>query len=263
MAKLDDFLGKKKEATPILDLSKTFPTTKEEFRRLYDKIPDYKMKAEKVRVEDIKIRDKDFKFKTGKKDFKAMKETYLFQNPVPPEMKDLKLEDLISVSIDWKMLTTVRPKSKVDEDFFSRLVELGKSELKTVTSDKRSFALDPQIRKTKNKAGVIEMRVVSCKECGEDFCNGKACTKFSYDYFTRVPEVPVTLPTKPTSTVDFMKEKKKKKKVKHRSRSKSKSKQKNRKKSKAKSKNKSKSKSKSKSRSKSKSKSPKKDIIEK
>lgn len=53
-----------------------------------------------------------------------------------------------------------------------RLVELGKMQLKTAASDKRAFALDPQIRKTKNKAGVVEIRAVSCKECGEEFCNG-------------------------------------------------------------------------------------------
>ncbi|KAK5642143.1 hypothetical protein RI129_008310 [Pyrocoelia pectoralis] len=236
MAKLDDFFGKKKETAPILDLSKSTPNTKEEFRRLYDKVPDYKIKAEKVRVEDIKIKDKDFKFKTGKKDYKVLKEAYLFQNPIPPEMRILKLNDLVTITIDWKMLTTVRPKSKVDEDFFSRLVELGKMELKTAASDKRAFAVDPQIRKTKNKAGVVEMRVVSCKECGEDFCNGKACTKFSYDYFTRIPEVPVVLPTKQVN-IDFMKDKKKKpKKTKHKSRSKSKGKGKSRGKTKSKSK---------------------------
>ncbi|KAB0796856.1 hypothetical protein PPYR_10917 [Photinus pyralis] len=237
MAKLDDIFGKKKEAAPILDLSKSIPTNKEEFRRLYDKVPDFKMKAEKVRVEDIKIRDKDFKFKTGKKDYKVFKEPYLFQNPIPPEMRILKLADLVTITIDWKMLTTIRPKSKVDEDFFSRLVELGKMELKTAASDRRAFATDPQIRKTKNKAGVVEMRVVSCKECGEDFCNGKACTKFSYEYFTRIAESPVASPTKQVN-IDFMKDKKKPKKTKHKSRSK-------RKKSKRKGRGKSKSKSKS------------------
>lgn len=120
MAKLDDFLGKKKETAPILDLSRATINTKEEFRRLYDKVPDFKMKQEKCRVEDLKIRDKNFRFKTGKKDFKAMKETYAFMDPIPTEMKKLSVTDLAEVPIDWRMLTTVRPKSKVDEDLFSR-----------------------------------------------------------------------------------------------------------------------------------------------
>ena len=53
-----------------------------------------------------------------------------------------------------------------------RLVELKKLENKTRTFEKRQYALDPQIRKLKNKSGVIELRVASCVDCGEDFCNG-------------------------------------------------------------------------------------------
>lgn len=56
--------------------------------------------------------------------------------------------------------------------YYFRLVELGKLQLKTVASDKRNYAMDKQIRKLKNKSGIVEMRVVSCTECGEDFCNG-------------------------------------------------------------------------------------------
>lgn len=120
MAKLDDFLGKKKETAPILDLSKVVANSKEEFRRLYDKVPDYKIKAEKVRIEDIKVREKKFKFRTGKKDFKFSKEVYAFMDPLPAEMKNLNIDDLANVPIDWKMLTTLRPKSKVEEELFSR-----------------------------------------------------------------------------------------------------------------------------------------------
>lgn len=63
--------------------------------------------------------------------------------------------------------------------FICRLVELGKLEIKTRAYEKRQMAIDPQIRKTKNKAGIVEMRVVSCAECGEDFCNG---TVFNHKY---------------------------------------------------------------------------------
>lgn len=120
MAKLDDFLTKKKESVTILDLSKAVANSKEEFRRLYDKVPEFKIKPEKVRVEDLKVRDKKFKFKTGKKDLKAAKKAYTFLDPLPQEMKNLVIDDLAKVTIDWKMLTTERPKSKVEEDFFSR-----------------------------------------------------------------------------------------------------------------------------------------------
>ena len=122
MAKLDDFLGKKKETAPILDLSKTVANSHEEFRRLLEKVPDFKIKAEKVQMESIKIKDKKFKFKSGKKDVKAMKEPYTFLDPLPREMKNLKISELAAVPIDWKMLTTIRPKSKVEESYFSRYI---------------------------------------------------------------------------------------------------------------------------------------------
>ncbi|KRT78676.1 hypothetical protein AMK59_8271 [Oryctes borbonicus] len=172
MAKLDDFLSKKKDTAPILDLSRAIVKTKEDFKRLLEKVPDYKIKAEKVKSDDVKIRDKKFKFKTGKKDYKAMKEPYAFMDPVPNEMRNLKMMDLITVPIDWHMLTMLRPKNKLDEEYFSKIIELGKLEMKTAARDKRNFALDTQIRRSKNKAGVLEQRVVSCIECGEEFCTG-------------------------------------------------------------------------------------------
>lgn len=118
----DDFLSKKKDTGPILDLSRAVITCKEDFKKLFDKVPDFKIRPVKVRQEEIKIREKhkDFKFKTGKKDFKVLKETYSFQNPIPTEMVSLKIEDLYPVPIDWRMLTTLRPKLKNDEDYFSK-----------------------------------------------------------------------------------------------------------------------------------------------
>lgn len=121
MAKLDDFLTKKKETVPILDLSKTTANSKEELRKLLEKIPDFKIRPERV-PDHIKIKDKQFKFKSSKKDVKAMRERYTFMDPLPAEMKNLKIDDLAAVSIDWKMLTTLRPKSKVEENYFSRYV---------------------------------------------------------------------------------------------------------------------------------------------
>lgn len=46
--KLDDFLTKKKEPAQVLDLSKATANTKEEFRRLLEKVPEYKIRPEKV-----------------------------------------------------------------------------------------------------------------------------------------------------------------------------------------------------------------------
>ncbi|KAJ8956416.1 hypothetical protein NQ314_006744 [Rhamnusium bicolor] len=61
------FWARKKETAPILDLSKATANSKEEFRRLLEKVPDFKIKPERVPAEQIKIKDKNFKFKSGKK----------------------------------------------------------------------------------------------------------------------------------------------------------------------------------------------------
>lgn len=123
MAKLDDFLTKKKETAPVLDLSNATATvnSQEEFRRLAEKIPDFKMRSEKVASEGVKLRDK-FKINVIKHDKKIMNEEYTFMNPIPVEMRNLDLDDLASVSIDWRMLTTQRPKLKLEEDYFSRCI---------------------------------------------------------------------------------------------------------------------------------------------
>lgn len=48
MSKLDDLLGKKKEVVPILDLSKTVVHSKDEYKKLSERVPDYKMRPIKV-----------------------------------------------------------------------------------------------------------------------------------------------------------------------------------------------------------------------
>lgn len=53
------------------------------------------------------------------------------------------------------------------------MIELGKLQNKSKLQEKKQFQIDTQIKKTKNKSGVVEMRVISCTECGEEFCNGK------------------------------------------------------------------------------------------
>jgi hypothetical protein len=45
-----------------------------------------------------------------------------FGNPVPPSMRGVRIEDLSSVDINWRMLTLARPKTKLEEDIFSRFV---------------------------------------------------------------------------------------------------------------------------------------------
>ncbi|KAJ8976931.1 hypothetical protein NQ317_005104 [Molorchus minor] len=230
IAKLDDFLNKKKDSVPILDLSKTTCNSQEDFKKLMEHIPDFKIKPERVAPDQIKVKEKHFRFKSGKKDLKVTKEKYAFMDPLPAEMKSLKIEELAAVSIDWKMLTTLRPKSKINlrnKVNYFRLVELGKLQNKSRAQEKRQFQIDPQIRKSKNKSGIVEMRAISCAECGEDFCNGKSCIKLGYDALVRIPEVP-EVTQKIASPQSGHKTKRK---VKRRSRSKSKTKRKDKSKS--------------------------------
>lgn len=118
--KFDDFLSKKKEPAQVLDLSRVKVTSKEEFKKYFDKIPEYKIKKEKVLPESVKIRDKDYGLTPSRRENKVPGYSYL--DPTPPDMKGVPLVDLCPVSIDWKMLTTLRPKAKQDEDMFSRYV---------------------------------------------------------------------------------------------------------------------------------------------
>lgn len=71
-----------------------------------------------------------------------------------------------------------------------RLIELGKLDLKTSQRDKRE-ALASGVRKIKNKSGIIETRAALCAECGEEYCDGRACLDFNYDLYVRVVPKPI------------------------------------------------------------------------
>ncbi|XP_047504238.1 uncharacterized protein LOC125049152 [Pieris napi] len=196
-SKLDDLFDKKKDEAPMLDLSKVVINTAEEYRAVLDKVPEFKTRPEKVRADDIKIKDRkeDQKTKTPRKEIRAYEKLgtrgyeekqFTFMDPIPVEMQGLKFEELCAVPIEWRMLTSVRPKSKLDEEYFNRLIELGKSELRTRAKEKRENAKNNMVRKIKNRSGVTETRVVSCAECGEEYCNGKMCTITNYDMFARL-----------------------------------------------------------------------------
>ena len=45
---------------------------------------------------------------------------YEFADPCPQSMRHVRIADLSSVDINWKMLTLARPTTKIDEDIFSK-----------------------------------------------------------------------------------------------------------------------------------------------
>lgn len=81
-----------------------------------------------VRPEDLKVKDiESGQFTTPKKEFKYLlrnngerEKPYQYLNPIPVEMRAITIMDLCPVPIDWKMLTTLRPKTKLEEDYYSR-----------------------------------------------------------------------------------------------------------------------------------------------
>lgn len=82
-----------------------------------------------MRSDEIKIKDKDYSFRTPKKELKYLRrhngereKLYQYMDPVPTEMRSVVIMELCAVPIDWKMLTTLRPKSKVDIEYFSKYV---------------------------------------------------------------------------------------------------------------------------------------------
>ncbi|XP_014101416.1 uncharacterized protein [Bactrocera oleae] len=208
MSKLEDILAKKKTVVPVLDLSKNIAQTKEEFKRLMEKVPDYKMRPIKVRADEIKIKEKDFSFKISKKEVRKLlkhngerEPIYTYADPIPSEMKDVTIMDLCSVPIDWKMLTTLRPKSKQEEEYFSRMTEMAKLQLKTEMRDRREFILNNCIKKNKNKSGIVETKLATCAECGQEMCCGKACMDFNYDLFVRI-EPKMSKPKPPVNNIN-------------------------------------------------------------
>ncbi|KAE8747010.1 hypothetical protein FOCC_FOCC006265, partial [Frankliniella occidentalis] len=153
-----------------MDLSKSIARTKEDLKKLLDKVPEFKSKAEKIRADDIKIRDKDWTFKPTKKDLRHVSE-YTFANPVPADMRPVKLDDLISVPIDWRMLTTLRPRTKMEED--------------TYAATSSSW-----VKRFKSRSGVVETKATTCSQCGDEFCDSTACKLFTYDCFVRSSMLP-------------------------------------------------------------------------
>lgn len=67
---------------------------------------------------------------------------------------------------------------------------MGKLQLKTRAWERRNKKPDP-IKRTKNRAGIIETSVKICVECGLEYCDGQYCGDILYESYARV-NVPST-----------------------------------------------------------------------
>lgn len=100
---------------------------------------------------------------------------------------------------------------------------MGKLEMKTIAKERRS-TISP-IRRSKNRAGIIESSVKTCAECGEEYCFGEFCGDVLYDLYVRVtvstqqPKVKVSADTEAIiANLDRKKKRKGKKKIRSKSR---------------------------------------------
>lgn len=100
---------------------------------------------------------------------------------------------------------------------------MGKLEAKTIAKERRSTR--SPIRRSKNRAGIIESSVKICGECGEEFCFGEFCGDVIYDLFERVavtikqPKVKISADTEAIiANMDRKAKRKKKKRMKSKSR---------------------------------------------
>ncbi|GAB6025778.1 hypothetical protein CHUAL_011759 [Chamberlinius hualienensis] len=192
MASLDEG-GSDKKVMDILDLSLIEISCKSDLKKLLERIPDYKVRPEKVREEEISIEDGNYAENLTDTSDKV---DYQFANPIPVSLRDVCLKELGRVNISWRMLTVSRPKSKLEEDFFTRMVQLEKLQYKTIHWEFEKEALKnrkgmatsrsrtagrPAFKSGFNvKSSVTETRLITCKECGIEFCYG-TCNKFLYD----------------------------------------------------------------------------------
>lgn len=182
--KLDEILNERKPKATILDLSQAVITSKEDLERALEKLPDYKMKAEKVHCSDVRIeRQQNFR-STRQERFSG---TFDYADPMPASMRSVNVEELSRVSIPWRMLTTARPENSAEEEFFNRLMILARA--KRVARKTDSELPNPSVvartkQARRSKSHVTEMHFPSCRECHVELCQG-GCRQQDYNRFTR------------------------------------------------------------------------------
>ncbi|KAF0314699.1 hypothetical protein FJT64_000183 [Amphibalanus amphitrite] len=114
---LDDILNEKKGPPPALDLSKARMPTKEDFDKVFEKVPDYKIKPGKVRPDEGRVSGA-LHFRSSRSERQPVQLSY--PDPMPASMAGVSLDDLCSTDINWRMLTMARPRGKLEDEFFSK-----------------------------------------------------------------------------------------------------------------------------------------------
>lgn len=102
---------------------------------------------------------------------------YPFDNPIPPALRSIEVKDLIYTDIDWKMLTSIRPENKTEEDFFTRFIECARlhEKLKVTEFNKK----DREARQSK-----LGLKFKST-DLSEELMNLHLSTDYNYDDYAR------------------------------------------------------------------------------
>ncbi|XP_022249171.1 uncharacterized protein LOC111087294 [Limulus polyphemus] len=175
----------------FLDFSKLKIRTKEDLNSALWKLPELRLRQEQLSEKDIlglhQIRSSPI----------AALEHYHFIDPIPLTMQNIKIRDLSQVDIDWKMLTLSRPQSKIDEDAFSRFIELDKLSVKTMLADgnvisKRNVGTAGSFRSIKPSRSLLNVK--SCSSGNRNKHNAdeseeekehETLQEFSYSFYER------------------------------------------------------------------------------
>ncbi|XP_064118083.1 uncharacterized protein LOC135223535 [Macrobrachium nipponense] len=186
---LEDMLTVVKPPAESLDLFRTKVKSKEDFERAYEKIHEYKVRPEKIsRQEALGEGPRGWKATPGKHEEPQAGYT----DPLPPSMQGLNMEEFYEVDIDWRMLTTARPKTRHEEEIFSRFVEMGRRQLQRIRQDNELLAQGKDwrgriVKVVPGRGSVPETRLPICKECNEELCHG-GCKEYLYVKFMRLPK---------------------------------------------------------------------------
>ncbi|XP_045593381.2 uncharacterized protein [Procambarus clarkii] len=186
--KLEDMLTVVKAPAQALDLFRTKIKTKEDFDKAFEKVPEYKIRPEKVRPGEVMGDGPGGWRHTPARSEEPPQAGYA--DPLPPSMQGLNMHEFYQVDIDWRMLTTARPKNKCEEEIFSRYVEMGRLQLQRVREEAERLAEGKDwtgriVKVVPGRGSLPETRFPTCRECGEELCDA-LCKDYLYMNYTRI-----------------------------------------------------------------------------
>ncbi|KAF2366066.1 hypothetical protein FHG87_003186 [Trinorchestia longiramus] len=178
--KLDDLLNEKKGPAPVLDLLRTNLSSRADFESVLSKVPEYKVRPEKVREEEVTGEGEGgWRYHGG-----AREEPFPYADALPGPMRGLNMNDFYQVDIDWRMLTTARPKSRLEEEVFSRYVEMGRLQLARQRREEGKPQSWRSVKVMPGRGAVLEVRMAICEECEDELCAGR-CADHLYSSYQR------------------------------------------------------------------------------